>query len=132
MMAIHETPTVDADEIAPRRVDRRAAWATAAAALVMTAGVVWFALDASHEPVRWSAVGYRIVSPTEAVATFDVYLYDDGDAQCRVRALNERFAEVGYADVPVSLADGRQQRIDATIVTVEPAVTAVVAYCEAL
>jgi len=130
MMATYETSEI-ADETAPRRVDRRAAWATSVAAAVMTAGVVWFALDASHEAVRWSNVGYSVVSPTEATTTFDVYLYDEQDATCRVRALNARHAEVGYDDVTVRLADGRQQRVVATIVTVEPAVTAVVAYCEA-
>ena len=131
MMAIDETPDTGSDEPAPRRVDRRATIATIAFAVALTVGVSWYALDASHKAVRWSNVGYRIESATDATTTFDVYLYDDTDATCRVRALNARFTEVGYADVGVALANGRQQRIVADIVTVEPAVTAVVAYCEA-
>ena len=65
-----------------------------------------------------------------AGAEFD--LYKDKDAVCHLRALNSKFAEVGVADAPVNLADGREQRITATIATTEEATTAVVKYCEAV
>ncbi len=77
------------------------------AAVVFTAGVVWFGYVGDKQAsIRWSNAGYSIASPTEATTTFDVYLYDDDDATCRVRALNARFAEVGYADVAIVRSDG--------------------------
>jgi hypothetical protein len=80
--------------------------------------------------VRWSDVSYTIDSPTKATSTFEVYLYTESGATCRIRALNARFSEVGYPDVAIDRAAGRQQRITTVVVTVEPAVTAVVAYCQ--
>ncbi len=131
MMTVDESIAAAADELDARRVDRRAVMATIAATVVLTAGVSWFGIKAAQQDVRWSDVGYTIDSATSATTTFEVYLYSDVGATCRVRALNARFAEVGYADVEVARAAGRQQRVTASIVTVEPAVTAVVAYCAA-
>jgi hypothetical protein len=130
MMAIHEAPESADEDARGRRVDRRAMAATVVAAIVLTAVVSYFGLKAARQEVRWGDVGYTIESPTEATSTFDVYLYTDSDATCRVRALNSRFSEVGYTDVAVARSAGRQQRMTATVVTVEPAVTAVVAYCQ--
>jgi hypothetical protein len=114
----------------PTRVSRRArAWGWAGVGvLVLIAG--WFGWQAAQQPIRWNDVGFEIVSPTEANATFDVFFYKDTDAVCHLRALNSKFAEVGVADAPVKRADGEQQRVTATIVTTETATTAVVKYCE--
>jgi nucleoid-associated protein YgaU len=129
MMATDESADTTGEELDGRRVDRKALIATIVAAAVLTVAVSWFGLRAARQEVRWADVGYSIVSPTEATSTFDVFLYADTDATCRIHALNARFAEVGYADVDIARASGQQQRITATITTVEPAVTAVVAYC---
>ena len=129
MMASDESANPADDELGGRRVDRKALVATIVAAAALTAGVSWLGLRAASQEVRWADVGYSIVSPTEATSTFDVFLYADTDATCRIHALNARFAEVGYADIDIARAAGRQQRITATVTTVEPAVTAVVAYC---
>ncbi len=126
----------DADEgeegASPRRMSRKAkiwGWA-GVAALVAVAS--WFGWGSAQQPVRWNDVGFAINSPTSAEATFDVYLYKDKDAVCHLRALSSKFAEVGVADTIVKLANGRQQRITASIVTTEEATTAVVKYCEAV
>jgi len=130
MMTIHDAPETADEEAGGRRVDRRAMVATVVVAIVLTVVASYFGLKAARQDVRWGDVGYTIDSPTKATSTFDVYLYTESDATCRVRALNARFSEVGYVDVPVPRSAGRQQRITATVVTVEPAVTAVVAYCQ--
>lgn len=129
MMTFHESPGTADEELGGRRVDRKALAATIVAAAVLTVAVSWLGLRAASQQVRWADVGYSIVSPTEATATFDVFLYTDTDATCRIHALNTRFAEVGYADIEIARASGQQQRLTATVMTVEPAVTAVVAYC---
>ncbi|MCR6711700.1 MAG: DUF4307 domain-containing protein [Demequina sp.] len=125
-------PDASADEAAgsPRRASRKAkAWGWAGVGvLVLIAS--WFGWQGAQNPVRWSDVGFSITSPTEAQATFDVYLYKDKDVVCHLRALNSKFAEVGVADVPVKRADGNEQRITGTIITTEEATTAVVKYCE--
>ena len=130
MMTIRDAPETADEEAGGRRVDRRAMVATVVVAIILTVVVSYFGLKAARQDVRWSDVGYTIESPTEATSTFDVYLYTASDATCRVRALNAKFSEVGYVDVAIARSAGRQQRITATVVTVEPAVTAVVAYCQ--
>lgn len=131
-MADRGMPDAVDDEVlaSPRRVSRKAmiwGWA-GVGVLVLIAG--WFGWQSAQEPVRWTDVGFAIDSPTQAEATFDVYLYKDKDALCHLRALNSRFAEVGVADVTVRVVDGRQQRVTAAIITTEEATTAVVKYCE--
>ena len=115
---------------APKRVSRKAkVWGWAGVALLV--GVAsWFGWQSAQQAVRWEDVGFKVVSPTEAQATFNVYLYKNEDAVCHLRALNSKFAEVGVADVKVNLADGREQRVTGTVVTTEEATTAVVKYCE--
>jgi hypothetical protein len=129
-----ESLAADADageeDVSPRRMSRKAkiwGWA-GVAALVAVAS--WFGWESAQQPVRWNDVGFAIESPTSAEATYDVYLYKDKDAVCNLRSLSSKFAEVGVADTVVKLANGRQQRITAAIVTTEEATTAVVKYCE--
>ena len=122
----------DEASAAPRRVSRKAkvwGWVGVGVLVAIASAFGW---QAAQNPVRWNDVGFTVISPTSAEATFDVYLYKDKDAVCHLRALNSKFAEVGVADAPVNLADGREQRITATIATTEEATTAVVKYCEAV
>jgi hypothetical protein len=98
------------------------------AALVAVAS--WFGWAQASQPVRWQDVGYDIVSASEATSTFDVYLYTDQPVRCQLRALNSRYAEVGVTDVDVDPADGAEQRLTVSMVTVEEATTVVVSYCE--
>lgn len=91
----------------------------------------WFGLSQADTPVRWTDVGFTADVPTEASATYDVYLYSDASADCTVRALNSSFAEVGVAVQHIDRADGAEQRITTDVVTTELATTATVNYCEA-
>ncbi|SEJ35475.1 DUF4307 domain-containing protein [Demequina mangrovi] len=123
------TPEPDEGTGAVPRLSPRT-WALVIAGIVALVGVTaWYAFVASHEAVRWKDVGFSVVSPTEITVTYDVYLYDDVDADCTLRALNTRFTEVGVATQRVSLEDGRQQRLEATLTTTEEATTAQVNYC---
>lgn len=115
----------------PSRVDRKAAWASGIAAAVFLLIASWFGWHAAHEPVRWGTIGFHVESATEASVTYAVYLYSDSDAVCRVSALNEHHAVVGYADAMVLRSAGTEQRITTTVTTTEPAVSVYVAYCEA-
>jgi len=120
----------DEASASPRHASRRAkAWGwVGVGVLVLIAS--WFGWQSAQQPLRWNDVGFDIISPTEADATFDIFFYKDTDAVCHLRALNSRFAEVGVADVTVKRADGDQQRITGKILTTEEATTAVVKYCE--
>jgi hypothetical protein len=120
----------DEANVSPPRVSRRAkiwGWVGVGVLVLVASAFGW---QSAQQPVRWNDVGFSVDSPTSVEATFDVYLYKDKDAVCHLRALNDHFAEVGVTDVPVKLADGRQQRITASIATTELATTAVVKYCE--
>lgn len=114
----------------PRGTSRRAkiwGWAGVAVLVVIAS---WFGWGFAQQPVRWKDVGFDISSPTEAQATFDVYIYKDVDVECHVRALNKSYAEVGLTSVTVRRADGPQQRITVDFATTELATTAVVKYCQ--
>lgn len=102
------------------------AWSGVAVLLVIAG---WFGWQQANQPVRWQDVGFTIDSPSSATVTFEVYLYTDADAECRVRALNENFAEVGITDIVVRREDGAQQRFEETVATTERATTVVVKYC---
>ncbi|WP_062519713.1 DUF4307 domain-containing protein [Demequina silvatica] len=127
------TPESEQDEHAsgalPRLSPRQ--WVLVGAGLAaLIAAVAWYALVAAHEAVRWKDVGFSVTSPTEITATYEVYLYDETDVDCVVRALNPRFTEVGVATERIRYADGEQQRLTTTVVTTEEATTAQVQYCE--
>ncbi|WP_296665091.1 DUF4307 domain-containing protein [Demequina sp.] len=124
------TPPSEDESSALPRLSRRG-WILVGLGLAALIGVVsWYALVAATQPVRWKDVGFSVESATEIVATYEVYLYDDRDAVCQIRALNPRFTEVGVTTQPVSRADGTEQRLTTSIVTTEEATTAQVQYCE--
>ncbi len=123
--------SADAEEAAATgpRMTRGARIGTAVAVAVSIGIALWLGLPQANQPVRWRDIGFSVTSPTEADATFDVFLYTDAGATCRVRALNSRHAEVGAVDVSVDRADGPEQRLTVPVATVETAATAVVSYC---
>lgn len=123
--------TADAEEASAERprMSRAGRVGTAVAVVVSLGIAVWLGVAQANQPVRWQNVGFAVPSATEAQSTFDVFLYTDAGATCRVRALNSRHAEVGAVDVHVDRAAGRQQRLTVPVVTVEQAATVVVAYC---
>ena len=108
----------------------RKGWTLVALGLAVLIGITaWVAVVMESKAVRWRDVGFSVVSPTEAVATYDVFLYGDVGATCTLRALNSRFTEVGVATQRVDRADGSEQRFRTTIVTTEEATTALVQGC---
>jgi hypothetical protein len=113
------------------RLSARAWWAVGAGLAVLIALTAWYALSKSQQAVRWQDVGFKIVSPTEARVTYDVFLYSEKPVTCHLRALNTGYAEVGVAVQHVNPALGKNQRLTATLATTEVATTAVVNYCEA-
>ena len=124
--------TLDDETAEPvtRRTSRRAKiWGWAGVA-VLVAIASWFGWHYAQQPVRWAAVGYEIPSPTEAQATFDVFIYKDVDVECHVHALNQSYAEVGVTSVTVLRDQGEQQRVTVNFATTELATTAVIEYCE--
>ncbi len=124
------TPQSEDESSALPRLSRRG-WILVGLGLAALIGIVsWYALVAAKEPVRWRDVGFSVESATEIVATYEVYLYDDRDAVCQIRALNPRFTEVGVTTQAVSRSDGPEQRLTTSIVTTEEATTAEVQYCE--
>lgn len=110
----------------------RKGWILVALGIAALIGATsWVAVLMESQPVRWKDVGFSLTSPTEAVATYDVYLYGDQGATCTVRALNSRFTEVGVATVHIDRADGAEQRITTPVATTEEATTATVLGCTA-
>ena len=107
-------------------------WTLVTLGLLALIGITaWVAVIMESKPVRWKDVGFSVVSPTEAIATYDVYLYGDAGATCTVRALNSRFTEVGVATQRIERADGAEQRLRTTVITTEEATTALVQGCVA-
>lgn len=124
------TPTPRTGSALPQ-LSRRG-WVLAIAGIVaLTAVVAAYAWVTESKPVRWKDVGFTVTSPTQAVATFDVYLYTDASATCTVRALNSRFTEVGVATTTIDRAAGAEQRLSVTLTTTEEATTATVVGCVA-
>ena len=112
------------------RLSRRAWWAVGGGLAVLVGLASWWGWSIADAPVRWRDVGYHITSPTEETVTYDVFLYTDAPVTCHLRALNERFAEVGVATQAIDPSAGDAQRHTATLTTTEQATTAVVSYCE--
>jgi hypothetical protein len=113
------------------RLSARAWWAVGAGLAVLIALTAWYGLSKSQQAVRWQDVGFKIVSPTEARVTYDVFLYSEKSVTCHLRALNTSYGEVGVAVQHVNAALGKAQRLTETLATTELATTAVVNYCEA-
>ncbi|WP_169747665.1 DUF4307 domain-containing protein [Demequina iriomotensis] len=124
------TPEPDEGTGALPRLTTRAWTLVIAGITALVAVTAWYAFVASHEAVRWKDVGFSVVSPTEITVTYEVYLYDEVDVDCTLRALNTRFTEVGVTTQRVAYADGAQQRLETTLVTTEEANTGQVQYCE--
>lgn len=113
------------------RLSTRAKWWVGAGLAALTGASAWWAFGFAAQEVRWQDVGYEIVSPTEASVTYDVFLYSDSQVTCQLRALNDRFAEVGVAEEHIDPADGKAQRSTVTLATTEEATTVIVEICEA-
>ena len=65
------------------------------------AWVVWAGVQQADRDLRWETVGFSEASESSVTITFRVYLPDQGDVECTVRAMTDTGVEVGRARVPI-------------------------------
>lgn len=116
--------------------DLRPMWhSTLARVLVVTLAVLglgwvgYVGVTAGDKPVSWTDVGFVVVDDTMTTATFDVTVHHGDGAVCVVQALASDYSVVGQLEVAVQAEAGKTQRKQATILTQQPAVSAVVSEC---
>ncbi len=98
-------------------------------ALILTIGVAaWFAWGSPN--IRGKDVGFEIVSSELITLTFDVAKPQDMTVECRLDALNVKFAQVGTVTVEIGPADQFEQRFSMDINTTERATSATVHDCK--
>jgi hypothetical protein len=113
----------------PAQRRRRAVVAAVVAAAVGLGTVVWTAFGVLNVPVRTQDAGFAIIDDAAIDFTFIVAKAPGAVAQCRIRALNPSFAEVGARDVLIGASEDRSVQVTARIVTSERATTALVQAC---
>jgi hypothetical protein len=121
---------------AERYGDRPTAWrrpaAVVAISLLAAAGLAWIGWAGVHQatpPIRWNDVGFSVVDDATTRVTFDVIADPGTEATCRVEALNQAFAVVGVAQVPIPPADTKVTRHSVQVATQERAVAGAVKSC---
>lgn len=113
----------------PAQRRRRAVVAAVVAAAVGLSTVIWAAFGVMRVPVRTQDAGFAIIDDAAIDVTFIVAKAPEAVAQCRVRALNPSFAEVGARDVLIGAGEDRSVQVTARIATSERATTALVQGC---
>jgi hypothetical protein len=98
-------------------------------AVVGLVWLLWAAFIASNPPVSSRMIGFQIVSPTSATATFQVDRSKSVEAQCRLQAKAADFSIVGELTVTVAPDSPRQQNVDATLTTQRGATAVVLVGC---
>ena len=97
--------------------------------LAALAVLAWVGIATLRDPVQWRDVGYHVNGSTSIDVTFDVTKATSASATCRVEALSESFAQVGFYDVPVGPGPTSTLRVTVTVPTSERAVTGTVSSC---
>jgi hypothetical protein len=107
-----------------------------AALLIGVGFLAWVATSSAQAPVTYKDIGYSTVDSTLAEVDFQVTKYPGATAQCAVKALDSKFAIVGWKVVeigpnePKDGADGgRTTAQRATLRTESEAVSGVVDSC---
>lgn len=108
----------------------RRTWALVAVggALVVVAVLAWLGTGVLRDPVRWQDYGFQ-VEPTQVVMTFEVTKDPEATVECRLLALNQSAAEVGFRTVQVGPAGTSVVRLTENVSTAELAVTGTVESC---
>ena len=117
-----------APDAATRR--RRQVLLAALAVLAVVAFVV-LAVVSTDEDVRTDHASFTVIDDTAVEVGFLVHMDPGTTAQCTVLALNDSFAQVGVARVPVGPAEERSTLVTARVATTEPATGARVSGCRA-
>jgi hypothetical protein len=139
-------PPVDPDAVLARRYGRAAGsdrrgrrpgpWTLGLGGAIVLGGVAFAGYSAwtvAAQPLHWNDFGYRVVDDSAVDVTFDVTfssrLPQGARAVCTLRALNQRFAEVGLREVTVGPASAGSLRVTERVPTSERAVTGTVRDC---
>ena len=110
-------------------VSRRTWVVVSVVAGVLVVGVLaWIMSGAQRDAVRWQDHGFR-VEPDRVVMTFEVTKDPGATVECRLLALNQAAAEVGFRTVTVGPARTSVVRLTETLATAELAVTGTVESC---
>ncbi len=111
---------------------RRAVVAAVVAAALGLGTVIWSAFGVVTVPVRTQETGFTIIDDAAIELSFVVAKAPSAVAQCRIRALNPSFAEVGARDVLIGASEFGSVQVTARIATSERATTALVQDCRVL
>jgi opacity protein-like surface antigen len=106
------------------------------ALLAAVAFMAWIATSSAQAPVTFKDIGYSTVDATQAEVDFQVTKYPGATAKCAVKALDSKFAVVGWKLVeigpnePKDGADGGRTTAQRTVLRTESqAVSGVVDNC---
>jgi hypothetical protein len=119
-----------ADRYGQRAPVSRRTWVVTAvvAAVVVVAVLAWIMSGLQRDVVRWQDYGFE-VQPDRVVVTFEVTKDPAATVECRLLALNQAAAEVGFRTVTVGPASTSVVRLTETLATAELAVTGTVETC---
>lgn len=99
------------------------------AAAVFLAVVAYVGLQAATTPVRSDVLSYEHLADDVIGVDFVVTMDPGTEASCRIQALNEGRAQVGFVEAVVPAQDGRQSTHHVEISTQGPAVSAEIISC---
>ncbi|MFC7592668.1 DUF4307 domain-containing protein [Nonomuraea antimicrobica] len=91
-------------------------------------GYVMWSMTAGGSEAPAQVVTFKVIGPSRAEITFEVYKPDDRVAVCRIRALDVDHAEVGSKEVRIPAGGGSKQ-LKESLDTSGQATTVHVQYC---
>ena len=110
---------------------RRLRLAAVAAIVVATVGAGWAGWSmVAGEPWTTKPVGFSVRSPEVTEVTFHVTKRADLTLRCRVVALAENYAQVGFREVVIPASSGERESFTVEVRTSELATTGMVEGCE--
>lgn len=123
-------------ELMARRYGRRASSrrpaliASVVAGLLLVGYVVWYAVASSQQPsLATRNVAVEVVDEATVRFTFHVMTEPGTTVECRARAVNGAFAEVGLRELTVGPVEANLTPVTTEITTVEPASSAELLGC---
>jgi hypothetical protein len=98
-------------------------------ALVLSAWVVWAALDGDSANIEFRDVAHEITDDTSVSVTWQVTAEPGSELSCAVEALNEGFTVVGWKIVDLPPSEQRTRVFTETLRTTELAVSGLIYRC---
>ena len=124
-------PVRDADRYGGPIVPRRTARILLVVGVVVGAVlVVLVGLRFAHQPIRTELVSYDHVDSSHLSVDFTVTMDPGTAATCRIQAMNDGLAQVGFVEVPIPAQSERRTAHTVTISTQGDAVSAEILGCE--